>query len=40
MTEPQEEKPPVFHRWSTWYWLVMIVLALQIVVYLFITTSF
>jgi len=38
--EEEEEKPPVFSRWSVWYWLVMIVLAVQIIVYLFITNSF
>lgn len=40
MSEEIKEKPPVFPRWSIWYWLVMIVLAVQIVVYLFITSSF
>ncbi len=40
MSEEQEEKPPVFSRWSTWYWLLMIVLAVQILIYLFITNSF
>lgn len=40
MSEEIEEKPPVFPRWSNWYWLVMIVLAIQIVIYLFITASF
>lgn len=40
MSEEVEERPPVFPRWSIWYWLVMIVLAVQIIVYLFITASF
>lgn len=40
MHEEKEEKPPVFPGWSGWYWLVMIALAIQIVVYLFITSSF
>lgn len=40
MSIEKEEKPPVFPRWSAWYWLLMIVLAIQIVIYLFITTSF
>ncbi len=40
MSEEQEEKPPVFSRWSVWYWLVMTVLAVQIIIYLFITNSF
>ncbi len=40
MISDQEEKPPGFSRWRSWYWLVMIVLAIQIVVYLIITNSF
>jgi hypothetical protein len=36
----QEEKPPVFHSWKGWYWLVMAVAALQIIVYFLITQSF
>lgn len=40
MSMEQESKPPIFSRWSGWYWLLMIVLAIQIVIYLFITTSF
>ncbi len=34
------EKPPVFSKWSGWYWLVMAVLLVQILVYYFITRSF
>jgi hypothetical protein len=34
------EKPPVFSRWSGWYWLVMSFLLLQIVLYYLITNSF
>lgn len=37
---PQGERPPVFKKWNGWYWLVMIVLAVQIVVYTLITNSF
>jgi hypothetical protein len=40
MSEEIEERPPVFLKWRSWYWLVMVVLAIQIVAYLFITTSF
>ncbi len=40
MGEDQEEKPPVFSKWSSWYWFVMIVLAVQIIIYLLITNSF
>ncbi len=39
--EPSEnEKPPVFQRWSGWYWLVLIVMIIQLVIYSFITFSF
>ncbi len=40
MSEENDEKPPGFKRWSGWYWLLMIMLAVQIVIYLFITSSF
>ncbi len=40
MEEEEVDKPAVFSRWRSWYWLVMIVLAVQIVIYLFITNSF
>jgi hypothetical protein len=33
-------KPPVFRRWSGWYWLVFLVMVLQVLLYLFITRSF
>jgi hypothetical protein len=41
--EPQdkpEDKPPVFRCWSGWYWLVFLVMVLQVLLYLFITRSF
>jgi len=34
------EKPPVFSRWRSWYWLVMLVMAAQVILYLFITQSY
>jgi hypothetical protein len=40
MSEEIEERPPVFLKWRSWYWLVMAVLAIQIMLYLFISTSF
>ncbi len=40
MTQPTDEKPPVFKSWNSWYWLVMGVLVFQILLYLFITQSF
>lgn len=38
--EEIQEKPPVFKSWNGWYWLLMVVLAVQIIVYLIITQSF
>jgi len=38
--EEIEEKPPVFKYWKGWYWLLMAVLAIQVIVYLIITQSF
>jgi hypothetical protein len=35
-----EDQPPVFKTWRSWYWLVMIVLAVQIVGYYLITRAF
>jgi hypothetical protein len=35
-----EEKPPVFNSWQTWYWLVLAVMAIQVLVYFAITKSF
>ena len=40
MPDEKEGRPPVFPSWSGWYWLVMILLAIQIIVYLFVTSSF
>ncbi len=34
------EQPPVFKKWSGWYWLVMIVLVVQIIIYTVVTNSF
>ncbi len=38
--EEIQEKPLVFKSWKGWYWLLMAVLAIQIIVYLIITQSF
>lgn len=35
-----EEKPPVFKKWKGWYWLVMLVLVVQIIIYSLISNSF
>ncbi len=36
----EEERPPVFKKWKGWYWLVVVVLVLQIIVYTLITNSY
>lgn len=35
-----DEEPPVFKSWNGWYWLVVLVLALQILAFYLITRSF
>ena len=40
MMDSDNEKPPGFRRWNSWYWLVMGVMILQVIIYLFITFSF
>jgi hypothetical protein len=35
-----EEKPPVFNSWNSWYWLVLAVMAFQVVLFYFLTQSF
>lgn len=34
------EQPPVFKKWSHWYWLVMVVLLVQIIAYFLLTKYF
>ncbi len=34
------EKPPVFEKWSSWYYLVMIVMVVQVMFYFFLTRYF
>lgn len=36
----EQERPPVFRKWKGWYWLVMLVLFAQIIIYTLITNSF
>jgi hypothetical protein len=36
----EEEKPPVFGKWSSWYWLVMSLLLLEVILFFLITFSF
>lgn len=40
MESSENEKPPVFQKWNKWYWLVVIVLIIQIIAYSIITYSF
>jgi len=40
MSEPTEERPPVFNSWKGWYWLVTFVMLLQLALYLLISRSF
>jgi len=35
-----EEKPPMFRRWRGWYWLIMLVMTAQILLYMYITYLF
>ncbi len=40
MESSSNEKPPVFQRWSHWYWLVVVVLIVQLFIYSLITFYF
>ncbi len=40
MDASDHSKPPVFSRWSSWYWLVIGVMVAQLVIYMIITLSF
>lgn len=40
MSEPTEEKPPVFAAWRGWYWLVATVMLFQLFLYLLISLSY
>ncbi len=35
-----EEKPPFFKSWQAWYWLVLVVMLAQVIVYFLISKSF
>jgi len=41
MSEPSlDEKPPLFTRWRSWYWLVIIMLSVELAFFLYVTLSF
>lgn len=35
-----EHKPPLFKNWSTWYWIVLGVMLLQVILYTWLTHVF
>jgi hypothetical protein len=35
-----EQKPPLFKNWSTWYWIVMGVMIAQVVLFSWLTRLF
>lgn len=37
MYEEHDEHPPFFRKWSHWYWLVLLVLAVEIILFFIIT---
>jgi hypothetical protein len=39
MSELNDERPPVFKQWRTWYALVLGALIIQIIIYLVITLT-
>jgi hypothetical protein len=40
MSDSIQDQPPVFKNWSSWYWLVLGITALQFIIYYFITAAF
>lgn len=34
------EEPPVFKKWSSWYWLVLGVMFVQVILYFLLTNRF
>jgi len=36
----ENEEPPVFRKWNRWYWLVIVVMLVQLIAYSIITISF
>lgn len=36
----RDEKPPLFNRWSSWYWLVLAVMGIQVILFLWLTLQF
>lgn len=40
MSDSENEKPPLFERWSGWYVTLAVALVVQIIIYYLITASF
>ncbi len=40
MEHTEEEHPPVFRRWSTWYWIIFLAMVFQVILYTVISYSF
>lgn len=36
----EQERPPIFKSWNTWYWIVLVVMLLQVFLYFMITRAF
>ncbi|MEY4929408.1 MAG: hypothetical protein RI909_132 [Bacteroidota bacterium] len=35
-----EQKPPLFKNWSSWYWIVLGVMLVQVVIFFWLTNLF
>lgn len=35
-----EHKPPLFNKWSTWYWIVLGVMLAQVFLFIWLTNAF
>jgi len=35
-----DQKPPLFRKWSSWYWLVLAVMAAQVLIFYWLTRMF
>lgn len=40
MSALPDENPPVFKTWNSWYWLVLAIMAVQVILFTLLTTSF
>lgn len=37
---PDDERSPIFKKWGYWYWILIVVLAIQLVFYTWLTNFF